>query len=94
MAATARAAATADCATEAAVLSQAQSELPRLEVASPHDRPPYCITLETIIAFANRVKAHLAHCPSSDFAPAAADWTKTQTDYSKLFARHRCKRTM
>jgi hypothetical protein len=83
-----------DCAAEAEMLSKAQTELPRLEIASPHDKPPYCITLETIIAFANRVKAHLAHCPSSDLAPAAADWGKTQTDYSKLFAQHRCKRTM
>jgi len=30
-----------DCATEAAVLARDQSELPRLEVASPADRPPY-----------------------------------------------------
>ena len=83
-----------DCAAEVEMLNKAQLELPRLEIASPHDKPPYCITLETIIAFANRVKAHLAHCPSSDFAPAAADWVKTQADYSKLFAQHRCRRTM
>jgi hypothetical protein len=83
-----------DCVAEAEMLSKAQSELPGLEIVSPHDKPPYCITLETVIAFANRVKAHLAHCPSSDLAPTAADWVKTQTDYSKLFARHRCKRTM
>ena len=92
-AATARAAAAADCATEAAVLSQAQSELPRLEVASPHDRPPYCITLETNMAFAGRVQAHVAHCPNSQYAPAAADWVKKRADYSKLFTQYRCKRT-
>src|ERR1700731_1143098 len=82
--ATARAAAKVDCTTEAAVLSQAQSELPRLEVASPQDRPPYCITLETIMAFAGRVQAHVAHCPNSQYAPAAVDWIKKRADYSKL----------
>ena len=83
-----------DCGTEAKILNQAKSELPRLDVASPADRPPYCITLETIMAFALRVKAHVAHCPSSDYAAAVADWIKTQSDYSRLFRRHRCKRTM
>ena len=48
--------------------------MPRLEVASPADRPPYCITLETIMAFAGRVKAHAARCPKSDHAPAVAEW--------------------
>ena len=33
----------------------------------PADRPPYCITLETLMAFAARVKAHVAHCPNSDY---------------------------
>jgi hypothetical protein len=88
------AAAAADCATEAATLTREQSELPRLEAASPADRPPYCITLETIMAFARRVKAHVAHCPSSDYAAAVADWNKRRTDYSKLFSRHRCRRTL
>jgi len=82
-----------DCGTEASALSKQQSELPRL-VASPADRPPYCITLETVMAFALRVKAHVAHCPGSDYAAAVAAWIKTQADYSKLFRRHRCKRTM
>jgi hypothetical protein len=88
------AAAAQDCTAEAQILSEAQSELPRLDVAAPRDKPPYCITLETIIAFARRVKAHVAQCPNSDFAPAVADWVKTQTDYSKLFTQHRCKRTL
>jgi len=43
-----------DCAADAAALIREESELPRLEVASPADRPPYCITLETIMAFAGR----------------------------------------
>lgn len=89
----ARAAAGIDCSTEAAVLREAQSELPRLEVASPRDRPPYCITLEAIMAFAGRVQAHVAHCPSSEYAAGAADWIKKRADYSKLFAQYRCKRT-
>jgi hypothetical protein len=83
----------ADCTTEAALLARDQSELPRLDVASPADRPPYCITLETVMAFAGRVKAHIAHCPSSDYVPAVADWGKTRTDYARLFSRYRCKRT-
>jgi hypothetical protein len=41
------------------------------------------------MAFANRVKAQ-AHCPSSDFANAMAEWIKTQTHYSKLFTQRRC----
>src|SRR5262249_50378935 len=83
-----------DCTAEAARLNKAETELPRLDVASPADRPPYCITLETIMAFAGRVKAHVAHCPSSDYASAIADWDKTQADYSKLFSQYRCRRAL
>jgi hypothetical protein len=83
-----------DCSAEAATLSKDESQLPRIDVASPVDRPPYCITLETIMAFAGRVKAHVAHCPNSDYATAIADWDKTRTDYSKLFSQYRCKRTL
>src|SRR5262249_37726202 len=83
-----------DCSTEAQVLTRDQAELPRLEFASPSDRPPYCITLETILSFAGRVKAHVAHCPNSDYAPTITDWDKTQLDYSGLFSRYHCKRTL
>src|SRR6266566_2577443 len=76
----------ADCATEAAALVQAETELPRIDVVTPADRPPYCITLETVMAFAGRLKAHVAQCPNSDYAPAVAEWDKTRTDYSKLFS--------
>jgi hypothetical protein len=82
-----------DCGTEAKILNRAQSELPRLDIASPKDRPPYCITLETLMAFARRVKAHVTRCPNSEFAADAAELNKSQADYSKLFARYRCKRT-
>jgi hypothetical protein len=82
-----------DCAAESAAIARDQSELPRLEVASPADRPPYCITLETLMAFAGRVKAHASRCPRSDYAAAAADWDKMRTGYAKLFSRYRCKRT-
>ena len=84
----------ADCAADAAALTQAESELPRLEVVTPADRPPYCITLETIMAFAGRLKAHVAQCPSSNHAPNAGDWAKTRADYAKLFTQNRCKRTL
>jgi hypothetical protein len=89
-----RAAPGVDCGTEAKILNQAQSELPRIDVTSSADRPPYCITLETLMAFAGRVKAHVARCPSSEFAAGMAEWSKTQTAYSKLFRQHRCKRTL
>ena len=84
----------ADCGTAAAVLTQAESELPRLEVVTPADRPPYCITLETVMAFAGRLKAHVAQCPSSNYASSAADWAKTRADHAKLFTQNRCKRTL
>jgi hypothetical protein len=83
----------ADCPLEAALLAKEQSELPRLDVAAPADRPPYCITLETLMAFAGRVKAHVAHCPNSDHAAAAADWDRMRADHARLFSRYRCKRT-
>jgi hypothetical protein len=44
--------------------------------------------------FAGRVKAHVAHCPNSDYAQAVTEWDKTRTDYSKLFSQYRCKRTL
>ena len=83
-----------DCGAEAAALNKDESELPRLEVTSPADRPPYCITLETIMAFAGRLKAHVAQCPNSDYAPAVASWDKTRSDYSRLFSQHHCRRAL
>lgn len=84
----------ADCAAEAAALGRDQADLPRLEFAIPADRPPYCITLETLMAFAARVKAHVATCPNSDFTTQVADLEKSRAAYSKLFSRYRCRRTM
>jgi hypothetical protein len=83
-----------DCTTEFAKLTRDETELPRLEVANPADRPPYCITLETIMDFAARLKAHVGRCPASTYAPATAQWEKTRTDYARLFAQFRCKRTI
>jgi hypothetical protein len=87
------AAAAADCKTEEAALMKDESELPRLEVASPADRPITCITLETNIAFAGRLKAHVAHCPASSYVPTASDWEKMRVDYGARFIQNRCKRT-
>jgi hypothetical protein len=84
----------ADCASDAAALLKAQANLPRLEVASPFDRPPFCITLETIMAFAGRVKAHVAQCPASQYAQSVTRWDKTRVDYAKLFSQYRCRRTL
>ncbi len=82
-----------DCKAEEAALAKDESELPRLEVASPADRPITCITLETVIAFAGRLKGHVAHCPASGYVPSAASWENTRVDYVKRFAENRCKRT-
>ena len=90
---TASAAAAADCTGEESALMKDESELPRLEAASPADRPITCITLETNIAFASRLKAHVAHCPASSYAQTAADWEKTRADYAARFIQNRCKRT-
>ena len=87
------AAAAPDCKAEEAVLTKDETELPRLEVASPADRPITCITLETNIAFATRLKAHVAHCPASSYVLAAAEWEKTRFDYAARFTQNRCKRT-
>ena len=87
-------AAAPDCDGEVAALVKDEGELPRLEVVSPADRPPYCITIGTIMAFAGRLKAHIAHCPNSTYASNAADWIKMRSEYSKLFARNRCRPTM
>ena len=46
------------------------------------------------MAFADRVRVHVAQCPNSDHAQGAADWVKTRADYSKLFSRYRCRATL
>ena len=83
-----------DCAAEAVALARDESDLPKLEFASPKDRPPYCITLETNMAFALRVKAHVGRCPQSDYSQKLTHWEKTRADYGKLFGQHRCHRTL
>ncbi len=90
---TGSAAAAVDCRAEQTTLMKDESELPRLEVASPADRPITCITLETIIAFAGRIKGHVAHCPTSSYVPSASEWEKTRIDYAARFTQNRCKRT-
>jgi hypothetical protein len=90
---TAGAAPPPECKAEEATLAKDESELPRLEVASPADRPTTCITLETIIAFAARLKAHVAHCAGSSYVSSAGGWESTRVDYVKRFADNRCKRT-
>ena len=43
--------------------------------------------------FAVRLKAHVGRCPVSTYAASTAQWEKTRTDYAKLFAQYRCRRT-
>ena len=87
-------AAAADCSDEAATLVKDEAELPRLEIASPKDRPVLCITLETVMAFAGRLKTHVTHCPNSSYAASVTDWEKRRADYSRRFAQNRCRRTI
>ena len=93
LAGTAVAAPAVDCKAEEDDLRKVESELPRLEVASPADRPITCITLETVIAFAGRLKTHVGHCPATSYAASAPDWEKTRVDYVIRFTQNRCKRT-
>jgi hypothetical protein len=86
-------AAAADCRVEETALLKDESDLPRLEVASPDDRPITCITIETIIAFAGRLKVHVAHCPASGYVQSASEWEKTRVDYTIRFSQNRCRRT-
>ena len=62
-------------------------------MASPADRPITCITLETVIAFAGRLKTHVGHCSATSYTSSAADWEKTRVDYGARFIQKRCKRT-
>jgi hypothetical protein len=88
-----RAAPAPDCKSEETALAKDEADLPRLEVASPADRPITCITLETIIAFAGRLKTHVAHCPASGYVQSAGGWEMTRSDYVRRFADNKCKRT-
>ena len=80
-----------DCADEVTRLRRAEAELPKLEVAPPDDKQIVCITLETNILFAQRLKAHLKRCPRSAFARQADTWAKTETNYTDRFQRRDCK---
>jgi hypothetical protein len=84
----------AECEVEAAAMAKNEAELPKLEVASPADRPITCITLETVIVFVGRLKIHVANCPTSSFSATVRDWDKLRSNYSKRFAQIRCKKTL
>jgi hypothetical protein len=84
----------ADCSAQAETLQREKMELPRLEVATPADRPPDCITLETVIAFVIRLRLQVIACPHSTHADSVAEWGRTRSKYSKLFNQYRCRRTL
>ena len=79
------------CTQEAAAIRQAESQLPRLEVAPPGDQQIVCITLETNILFARRLAAHLARCPRSPLARDGDAWRRTGADYMAQFGSRRCR---
>ena len=84
----------ADCATEVTRMRRAESELPKLDVAPPDDKQIVCITLETNILFAQRLKAHLKQCPRSPYARSAGDWSRLETSYASRFRSRDCKPTI
>jgi len=79
------------CDVEAARIRKAETELPRLDIAPPHDRQIVCITLETNILFARRLAAHLQQCPRSSYARSAAAWQQTERNYGTQFSQRGCK---
>ena len=83
-----------DCKSEATRIQRAETELPRLNVAPPHDKQILCITLETNLLFAKRLSAHLAQCPRSPLAKTGASWARTGREYQALFSRRGCKQTI
>ena len=83
-----------NCASEAARIQRAETELPRLNVAPPHDKQILCITLETNLLFAKRLSAHLAQCPRSPLAKTGASWARAGREYQALFSRRGCKQTI
>jgi hypothetical protein len=40
------------------------------------------------------VKAHVSHCPNSDYAQRVTEWDKTRVDYAKRFSQYRCRRAL
>jgi hypothetical protein len=82
------------CSDEATRLRRAESELPKLEVAPPDDKQIVCITLETNILFAQKLKAHLKQCPRSPYAKSAGDWSRLETSYTSRFRSRDCKPTI
>ena len=83
-----------NCASDAARIQRAETELPRLNVAPPNDKQILCITLETNLLFAKRLSAHLAQCPRSPLAKTGASWARTGREYQALFSRRGCKQTI
>jgi hypothetical protein len=79
------------CLQEAASLRNAESQLPRLDVAPPGDQQIVCITLETNVLFARRMAAHLAQCPRSPHARNGEAWQRTGSQYAAQFNERRCK---
>ena len=82
------------CANEATRLRRAEAELPKLDVAPPDDKQIVCITLETNILFAQKLKAHLKQCPRSPYAKSAGDWSRLETSYASRFRSRDCKPTI
>jgi hypothetical protein len=85
------AAAQSKCDQDASRLRKAERELPKLEVAPPHDRQIVCITLETNILFARRLAAHVRQCPRSAYARSAQTWQQTERSYGAQFKERGCK---
>ena len=83
-----------DCAAEAAKLTAEEAELPVIDLTPPIHHELVCITVETLLDFAQRVGAHVKRCPASPYVDKAATWDQALKDYAAQFRQLRCRRTM
>jgi len=83
-----------DCATEAAGLVQLEAELPQLDLTPPIHHQLVCITLETLVDFAERVGHHVGRCPASAYAVKAGRWGEARSRYAAQFRQHHCRRVL
>jgi hypothetical protein len=88
------AAAAEDCATEADALARSEAELPRVDLTPPIHRQLVCITLETLVEFAQRIGHHVGRCPASSYAAKAPAWAQAGNGYAAQFRRYHCRRTL
>jgi hypothetical protein len=88
------AAAAEDCAAETNALARSEAELPRVDLTPPVHHQLVCITLETLVDFAQRMGRHVGRCPATADAAKAAAWAQAGKGYAAQFRRYHCRRTL